>query len=102
VKAGKDKLQLVNTDFDTGKLTHTGEYSLTDQTYAHLLDQLAQKNFSQIAPDLRENILAFYRDPAAPNTTKRNAAVWQKTQDEVQRLREPSPPVPSIQISERP
>ena len=102
VKAGKDKLQLVNTDFDTGKLTHTGEYSLTDQTYAHLLDQLSQKNFSQASPDLRENILAFYGDPAAPNTTKRDAAVWQKTQDEVQRLRELSPPAPSIQISERP
>ena len=36
------KLTLPNTDFDTGKITHAGEYVLTDNAYAHLLDQLAK------------------------------------------------------------
>ena len=68
-------------------MTHAGEYVLTDKSYAHLLDQLAQHNFEKITPELRENILSFYGDPTAPIATKRNAAAWEKTQDEVQRLR---------------
>ena len=102
-KAGKNKLQLVNTDFDTGKVTHAGEYVLTDKTYARLLDQLAKDNFVQITPDLRQNILTFYGDPTAPITTKKNPDAWQKTEDEVQRLRTlATPATPSIQVSEAP
>jgi hypothetical protein len=84
VRAGN--LRLDNTDFDTGRLTRAGEYVLTDKTYAHLLDQLAQHNFEQVPPELRENILAFYSDPNAPIATKKNAKAWEKTQEEVQRL----------------
>ena len=80
-------LHLTNTDFDTGRDTRAGEYGLTDQTYAHLLDQLAQHNFDQITPDLRNNILAFYSDPNAPVTTKNKPKDWQKTQDELEKLR---------------
>ncbi len=86
-------LQLPNTDFDTGHDTRAGEYRLTDDTYARLLDQLAGHNFDQISPGLRANILAFYSDPNAPIATKKNPATWQKTQDELERLQAlPSPP----------
>ena len=81
------KLSLPNTDFDTGRMTHAGEYVLTDNAYAHLLDQLAKKNFDQVTPELRENILAFYSDPSAPNATKKKSGAWQKTQDEVAKLK---------------
>jgi hypothetical protein len=102
-EAGTKKLQLANTDFDTGRMTHAGEYPLTDKAYAHLLDQLAQHGFDQVTPDLRENILAFYSDPRAPIATKQNAAAWQKTQDELQRLKALVPPeTPSIQVSTLP
>jgi hypothetical protein len=84
---GKKDLHLTNTDFDTGRVTHAGEYVLSDQTYARLLDQLAHHNFDQITPDLRDNILAFYGDPTAPITTKKKPKEWQKTQEELQRLR---------------
>jgi Zinc dependent phospholipase C len=94
------KLQLANTDFDTGRITHAGEYILTDKAYAHLLDQLARKNFAQITPELRENILAFYGDPNAPVATKRDAGAWQKTQEEVERLKTFTPSeTPAIQVS---
>jgi hypothetical protein len=83
----KKDIHLTNTDFDTGHVTHAGEYVLTDKTYAHLLDQLAKHNFEQIAPDLRDNILAFYSDPSAPNAMKRKPQEWQKTQEELERLR---------------
>lgn len=95
-----NKLHLANTDFDTGRLTHAGEYILTDKAYAHLLDQLAQQNFAQTTPQLRDNILAFYGDPGAPIATKKNANAWQKTQDEVQRLKVFVPTeTPAIQVS---
>ncbi len=95
------QLQLANTDFDTGRMTHAGEYVLTDKAYAHLLDQLAQHNFEQITPQLRENILAFYEDPNAPNATKRNAVAWQKAQDQLEKLKA-APQSTSIQLSTLP
>jgi len=97
----KDKLHLANTDFDTGRLTHAGEYDMTDNTYAHLLDQLANKNFAQLTPDLRANLLAFYADPEAPLATKKKASAWAKTKDELEHLKTaPAKETPSIQISE--
>jgi len=95
-ETAEGSLQLTNTDFDTGHDTTAGEYGLTDETYAHLLDQLSQRNF-QIAPDLRTNLLAFYSDPAAPLATKKKPKNWEKTQDEVAKLRalpESTPPAP--------
>jgi hypothetical protein len=86
-KTADGKLQLTNKDFDTGRDTQAGEYPLTDKTYAHLLDQLASHNFDKIPPELKGNILAFYSDPNAPNATRKNAADWAKTQDEISKLR---------------
>lgn len=86
-------LHLTNTDFDTGRTTHAGEYVPTDDAYAHLLDQLARHNFEQISPELRQNILDFYADTGAPLATKRNPQEWQKIQDELQRLRAVTIPV---------
>lgn len=83
-------LSLPNTDFDTGNVTRAGEYALTDKAYAYLLTKLAERNFESTPPELRANILAFYADPNAPLATKRDAAAWQKTQDELQRLRDHS------------
>ena len=103
VEVKANKLRLANTDFDTGRVTHAGEYVLTDNAYAHLLDQLAKHNFDQVTPELRENILAFYRDPSAPLATKRNTAAWEKTQDEVQRLKVFVPsPIPAIEVTTLP
>ena len=72
-------LRLSNKDCDTGRETQAGEYRLTDDSYAKLLDQLVQKNFTQLTPELKTNILAFYADPNAPIATKRNKKAWQKT-----------------------
>jgi Zinc dependent phospholipase C len=75
VRAGS--LVLVNSDFDTGKETKAAEYSLTDETYAKLLDELAQRNFALTSPDLRDNILTFYSDLSAPIETKKDSPRWQ-------------------------
>lgn len=86
-ETAEGNLTLTNTDFDTGHDTRAGEYKLSDNAYAHLLDQLAARNFEQITPELRANILAFYSDPNAPLATKKNKAAWQKTEDELNKLR---------------
>jgi hypothetical protein len=99
-QVGTRTLELPNTDFDTGRMTHAGEYVLTDNAYAHLLDQLAEHNFDQVTPQLRANILAFYSDPSAPIATKKKASAWEKTQNQVERLKTVTPSeTPSIQIS---
>lgn len=72
-----DSLQLVNCDFDTGKETKAAEYSLTDETYAKLLSQLAERKFNLTSAELRENILSFYSDLSLPLETKKNAERWQ-------------------------
>lgn len=103
VEVRANKLHLANTDFDTGRMTHAGEYVLTDNSYAHLLDQLAKHNFDQVTPELRQNILAFYGDPNAPVATKRKTADWEKTQDEVQRLKVFIPSAsPAIEVTTLP
>src|SRR6202162_5409219 len=86
-EAADGKLRLANTDFDTGRDARGGEYRLTDETYARLLDQLAGHNFDQITPELRSNILAFYSDPSAPIATKKKPGAWQKTEGEIDKLR---------------
>lgn len=70
-------LVLPNCDFDTGQPTKAAEYSLTDDTYAKLLSQLATHKFDRTTPDLRADILRFYSDPSAPINTKRENDDWQ-------------------------
>ena len=66
-QAATSSLTLDNRDFDTGRVTMVGEYRLTDETYAQLLDQLAKTHFAQVTPDLRANLLAYYSAPG-PST----------------------------------
>jgi hypothetical protein len=72
-----DSLRLANADFDTGKETKAAEYSLTDETYAKLLGQLANRKFDLTSPDLRGNILTFYADLSLPLETKKDSGHWQ-------------------------
>ena len=79
-------LHLENRDFDTGRETLAGEYSLTDQTYAQLLDKLADEHFAQVTPELQANLLAFYRDPKPPAFAAKSPAKWTKTLTNLQAL----------------
>ena len=65
-----DSLVLPNYDLDSGNPTKEGEYSLTDETYAKLLGQLAKSKFGHTTPELRDNILQFYSDVSASIPTK--------------------------------
>jgi hypothetical protein len=68
---GAGRLNLANTDFDTGKRSVPGEYRLADDTYAELLDKLADRNFAAVPDSLRQHIGAFYAAaPSRPLTKK--------------------------------
>ena len=77
--ARMNKLNLDNRDFDTGEATRAGEYELADETYAKFLQKLAKSNFEGITPEIRQNILSFYKDLNAPIATKKDKDDWQKT-----------------------
>jgi len=86
-----DSLRLTNCDLDSGKVTHAGEYSLADDTYAKLLHQLSEHKFDGLTPQLRDNILNFYSDPTASIKTQKDADDWKKVQSELVQLKAATP-----------
>ena len=87
----KGSLQLSNIDFDTGKKTKAAEYTLTDDSYAKLLAKLAERKFDRTSPELRQNILDFYSDLAAPFETKKDAVRWQSVLTSLDQLKALTP-----------
>ncbi|HTJ86679.1 MAG TPA: zinc dependent phospholipase C family protein [Terriglobales bacterium] len=79
-------LKFPDTDCDTGRETAPTEYSLADETYARLLDELSEGKFTQLTPELQENVLAFYCAPRVPMRTKKNRS-WARTQEEIKQLK---------------
>ena len=77
--AASKSLQLENKDFDTGRETKAGEYSLTDESYADLLNKLADHHFAQVTPELKANILDFYHDPKPPAFAAKSPRRWSQT-----------------------
>jgi hypothetical protein len=55
-------LHLLNTNFDTGRPTTRGDYSLADDTYGELLGKLADRAFASVSDSLRSDLAAFYGD----------------------------------------
>jgi zinc dependent phospholipase C len=85
LRAGR--LRLPNTDFDTGRLTTRGEYSLADDTYDQLLDKLAGRRFADVPAALSANMVAYYgaADPL-PGATADQQKQSTKIQLEVREL----------------
>jgi hypothetical protein len=61
-----NRLDLRNTDFDTGEPTRRGEYKLADETYAELVARLRKKD--EVPPGIRADIARFY-GPVTPTTS---------------------------------
>src|SRR5947209_1299623 len=90
-------LSLENRDFDTGRQTREGEYGLTDEAYGKLLDKLTSAKFASASPELRQNILAFYQDPNAPNLNKKKPEKRNKTLRNLEELKSLGPEQSSAQ-----
>jgi len=80
-------LALPEENLDTGKPVQAGRYSLADKTYAQLLNRLAKHHFRGLTPELRQDILAFYKDLNAPIVTKEHPRKWRKTLRELAALK---------------
>jgi hypothetical protein len=83
-KAGR--LQLANDNFDVGKYTSAGTYTLTDAAYSRLLHEL-QNHYTDIPQELRSDILAFYKDLDVPISTKSKGDEWARLLRELDHLK---------------
>ena len=81
------RTQPADVNLDLGKASAAGVYKMSDDTYAKLVDKLAKQKFSNLPPDLRDNILAFYKDDNAELSTKKHRRQWVKLQAELETLR---------------
>jgi hypothetical protein len=79
-----------NANFDTGQPSRFGEYTLADETYAELLDELSDRQFAGISPALKRNITAFYGDSPRPAMGTRKARKeWARVERALQALERP-------------
>ncbi len=77
---------LPNRDLDTGYVVKPGGYSLTDKTYARLLHRLTRWPDRLIPPGIKRDIQAYYANPNAPITTKKNPKRWAQVQADLATL----------------
>lgn len=86
---------LPNRDLDTGNVVKPGGYPLTDKTYADLLHTLTRQPELAIPPGIKEDIKAYYANPEAPITTKKDPQRWAQVQADLITLEKmPTSPVP--------
>jgi hypothetical protein len=83
---GANRLNLANTDFDTGKPSAYGEYALADEAYAKLLDKLAGRKFADVPAPLRKNIAAFYAAAPSRNLGTKEQKPLAKIREQLNRL----------------
>jgi hypothetical protein len=86
-KVSAGRLELANDNFDTGVPVVAGKYPGADQAYDQLLGKLEGRKFAGISPELRGNLLDYYKDRKAPVTpSTKKAAEWTKLMGEVEQL----------------
>lgn len=83
----QDRLKLPNENFDVGEPTGAGSYRLSDRAYAQLLGKF-EGHYADMPPELRLDILAFYKDISAPVATKIDRVEWAKVIKELDELRQ--------------
>jgi hypothetical protein len=86
-QVSEHSLHLENLDCDTGKSTEPGEYGLSDTTYAKLVEELAEQDFRQVSPELRENILHYFERADAPNSNRKSRKTWARARRKLEPLR---------------
>ena len=85
----KDRqFEIANANFDTGRPSRFGDYSLADDTYGELLVQLSDQKFQGMPVALTRNIVAFYGDGPGPSEQdKKVRKRWAKVERTLQELR---------------
>jgi Zinc dependent phospholipase C len=83
-----NRIDLRNTDFDTGQPSRHGEYALADDTYAELLQRFRKRNFTGMPMELRADVRRFYGAQPVPSmAAKRDRKDWKETERALSELR---------------
>jgi hypothetical protein len=82
----QNDLDLADRDLDTGQRVVPGGYPLTDKTYAQLLARITKAPTEPIPAGLKQDIIAYYADPAAPISTEKKPKEWVAVQEHLQVL----------------
>jgi hypothetical protein len=90
------RLVLANDNFDIGEPVAAGKYLGADQAYDHLLGKLADRKFAGVSPELRGNVVDYYKNRQAP-TSKKDGAAWAKLQGQLDELQS-APAVPPSEV----
>jgi len=88
------RLVLANDNFDIGEPVAAGKYLGADQAYDHLLGKLADRKFAGVSPELRGNVLEYYKNRQAP-ASKKDGAAWAKLQGQLDELQSAAAAPPS-------
>jgi zinc dependent phospholipase C len=78
---------VTNNNFDVGEVSAPGQYHLSDTTHAKLLDKLAEQKFSGLTPEIRAELLDFFRAPSTSFVTNKDKKLWAKVPSELEQLR---------------
>jgi hypothetical protein len=93
--------ELANENLDLGEPPLAGQYKGADAAYAKLLGKLADKQFAGMSADLRQNILAYYKDPTLSipaQSTEKGRAESAKLLEELHRLKAVPEALPVAQL----
>ncbi len=85
----KDRtFEVANANFDTGRPSRFGDYSLADETYGELLERLSDQKFKGTPVALTRNIVSFYGDGPGPSVLdKKVRKRWAKVERALEELR---------------
>jgi hypothetical protein len=84
----EDRLRLKNLDCDTGNPTQPGEYTLSDTTYAKLIDKLDDQGFDQAPHDVQENILQYFSHADPKFSNRKEQKTWARARRKVESLQQ--------------
>jgi hypothetical protein len=87
-EAGEGNLRLEDSNLDTGRIAEVGEYALSDETYAELLEALVKRGLEDVPADVRTNILSFFDNTIGQRHTHKQRNMWARVQVELEALGE--------------
>lgn len=85
-KLNHQQIALADIDFDTGKPTKPGEYSLADQTYKDLLLKLDKDNFASTTKELRYTLTQFFSNAPTLSVSAKDSTDINKALADLQKL----------------
>jgi Zinc dependent phospholipase C len=81
------RLLLPNYNFDVGEITARGQYRLTDQTCAELLDRLSPDHYASLSTPLRGELLLFFSESTPPSSRKQSEKARLRMDEQIQQLK---------------